>query len=69
MKPDAARRRLQVMKQVRCSCGYVASAETAEELLAAVEAHIAVAHAPPPVTRPETTRRRLLARIGRFGRG
>jgi predicted small metal-binding protein len=51
------------MKQVRCSCGYVASAETAEELLTDVEAHIAAAHAHPRVTcdstpapaNPETT--------------
>ena len=33
------------MKTVQCSCGYVASGETAEELLTAVEAHIAAAHA------------------------
>jgi predicted small metal-binding protein len=32
------------MKQVGCSCGYVASAETAEGLLTAVEAHIAASH-------------------------
>jgi predicted small metal-binding protein len=34
------------MKQVSCSCGYVASGETAEELLTAVEAHIVEAHGP-----------------------
>jgi predicted small metal-binding protein len=33
------------VKTVQCSCGYVASAETADELLAEVEAHIAAAHA------------------------
>jgi predicted small metal-binding protein len=33
------------MKHVTCSCGYVASAETADELLTAVEAHIVAAHA------------------------
>jgi hypothetical protein len=33
------------MKRVSCSCGYVASAETADELLAAVETHIAARHA------------------------
>jgi hypothetical protein len=32
------------MKKVSCSCGYVASAQTAEELLTAVEAHIAASH-------------------------
>jgi predicted small metal-binding protein len=32
------------MRAVKCSCGYVASGETAEELLADVEAHIDAAH-------------------------
>jgi predicted small metal-binding protein len=32
------------MKEVTCSCGYVASAETAEELLTEVEIHIAASH-------------------------
>lgn len=32
------------MKQVSCSCGHVAFAETADELLAVVEAHIAASH-------------------------
>lgn len=32
------------MKQVICSCGYLAAAETAEELLTAVEAHIDGSH-------------------------
>lgn len=36
------------MKTVACSCGYVASGETAGELLAAVEAHIDAAHRPDP---------------------
>lgn len=29
-----------------CSCGYVAAGETADELLADVEAHIDAAHSP-----------------------
>ena len=33
-------------KTVQCSCGHVASGETAEELLAAVEAHIQLEHTP-----------------------
>ena len=36
------------MKTVTCSCGYVASGETADELLADVEAHIDAAHSPTP---------------------
>jgi predicted small metal-binding protein len=32
------------MKHVSCSCGYLVSAETGEELLTAVEAHIASSH-------------------------
>ena len=32
------------MKTVTCSCGYVAVGENADELLAAVEAHIEAAH-------------------------
>jgi predicted small metal-binding protein len=32
------------VKTVTCSCGYVAAGETADELLAAVEAHIDAAH-------------------------
>lgn len=32
------------MKHVICSCGYVASGATADELLTAVEEHIAAAH-------------------------
>ena len=36
------------MKYVSCSCGYVASAETGDELLTAVEAHIAAIHRPDP---------------------
>jgi hypothetical protein len=36
------------VKTVTCSCGYVASGETAEELLADVEAHIDAAHSPDP---------------------
>jgi hypothetical protein len=32
------------MKTVQCSCGYVASGETAEKLLAAVETHIDAEH-------------------------
>ena len=36
------------MKTVTCNCGYVAAGETADELLAAVEAHIAAAHSPTP---------------------
>jgi predicted small metal-binding protein len=32
------------MKHVTCSCGYVASGETADELLTAVEAHIDASH-------------------------
>ena len=35
---------LSAVKTVQCSCGYVASGETAEELLADVEAHIAAEH-------------------------
>jgi predicted small metal-binding protein len=34
------------VKTVTCSCGYVASGETAEELLADVEAHIDAVHRP-----------------------
>ena len=33
------------MKEVSCSCGYVAFGETSEELLADVEAHIDAVHA------------------------
>jgi predicted small metal-binding protein len=33
------------MKEVSCSCGYVAFGETSEELLAEVEAHIDAVHA------------------------
>lgn len=50
------------MKTVICSCGYVAEGETADELLADVEAHIDAAHdargsqAPEvPLTTPEVT--------------
>ncbi len=39
---------LRAMKTVACSCGYVASGETAAELLADVEAHIDTAHCPDP---------------------
>jgi len=39
---------LHAMKTVTCSCGYVASGETAGELLADVEAHIDAAHRPDP---------------------
>jgi hypothetical protein len=45
MKQARSRRSLRFVKQVSCSCGHVASAETAEELLTAVEAHIAARHA------------------------
>jgi hypothetical protein len=34
------------VKTVTCSCGYVAAGETADELLADVEAHIEAAHSP-----------------------
>lgn len=37
------------MQTVQCSCGYVASGETGDLLLADVEAHIAAAHAQPDV--------------------
>lgn len=48
------------MKTVTCSCGYVAAGETADELLADVEAHIDAAHspdqpAPAPAPAPATT--------------
>jgi hypothetical protein len=44
------------MKTVACSCGYVASGETAGELLADVEAHIDAAHRPDPaVPKPAAT--------------
>jgi hypothetical protein len=33
---------------VTCSCGYVAAGETADELLADVEAHIDAVHSPDP---------------------
>jgi hypothetical protein len=36
------------VKTVTCSCGYVAAGETADELLADVEAHIDAAHTPTP---------------------
>jgi hypothetical protein len=36
------------VKTVTCSCGYVATGETADELLADVEAHIDAAHSPDP---------------------
>jgi hypothetical protein len=36
------------MRTVACSCGYVASGETAGELLADGEAHIEAAHCPNP---------------------
>ena len=38
------------MKTVTCSCGYVAVGETADDLLADVEAHIDAAHSPTPTT-------------------
>lgn len=38
------------MKTVTCSCGYVASGETAGDLLADVEAHIDAAHGSTPET-------------------
>jgi hypothetical protein len=34
------------VKTVTCSCGYVAAGETADKLLADVEAHIDAAHSP-----------------------
>jgi predicted small metal-binding protein len=41
------------VKTVQCSCGYTASGETADELLADVEAHISAVHAPTePVADP-----------------
>jgi predicted small metal-binding protein len=40
------KRTLSAVKEVSCSCGYVAAGETADELLTAVEAHIAASHAP-----------------------
>jgi hypothetical protein len=36
------------VKTVTCSCGYVAAGETADELLADVEAHIDAVHSPEP---------------------
>jgi hypothetical protein len=33
------------MKTVRCSCGHIASGDTAEQLLQALEAHINATHA------------------------
>lgn len=38
-----------------CSCGYVAAGETADELLADVEAHIDAAHSPDPAAPAPTS--------------
>lgn len=43
------------MKQVSCSCGYIASADTAEELLTAVEAHIDANHGLSGADAPQPT--------------
>jgi predicted small metal-binding protein len=48
------------MKHVSCSCGFVASAETAEGLLDAVEAHIAASHGAERARAAENARRNAL---------
>jgi predicted small metal-binding protein len=56
MTPRPVRNRLRQVKTVTCSCGYVALGETADELLADVEAHIDAVHRPEPaVPAPITT--------------
>lgn len=45
------------VKAVACSCGYVASGATGEDLLADVEAHVAVVHATETLRRPESRTR------------
>lgn len=49
------------MKHVTCSCGYVASAESADDLLTAVEAHIAASHGTEARTAAETASSRRKA--------
>jgi hypothetical protein len=46
---------LPTVKTVQCSCGYVASGETAEDLLADVEAHIEAEHRPQGSTKGTAT--------------
>jgi predicted small metal-binding protein len=55
------------MKQVSCSCGYVASAETAEELLTDVEAHIDASHGTGSGTTREAVRLHPEGQMGAAG--
>lgn len=48
MTAASAPERLRKVKTVTCSCGYIATGETSDELLADVEAHIDATHGPTP---------------------